>query len=629
MAHESFEDSQVAHLLNEHFVSIKLDREERPDIDKVYQLAHQLLTGRPGGWPLTLFCNPTDLTPFFAGTYFPLTARHGLPGFKDVLKRVIELVHNQPSQLISQGLRVKEALERIQTQASASVSLNDQPFIELDTWLSERFDGTYGGFGGAPKFPHTEQLEYLYMRYAESVKRPEPDLNALYRLSLTLTRMAEGGVYDQIAGGFFRYSVDSYWMIPHFEKMLYDNGLLLSIYSKAALLTGERLFIQITRQLADWLLRDFSDSSGLFVASQDADSLGHEGLYYLWNPQQLAEVLKNDDLNIFTRRFGLDRSPNFEQSEWHLHAHVDRNELAGEFKLDVATIDQSLETSRLILKKQRDQRVAPTIDPKLIVAWNAMAIEGLIQASIAVDEPRYLKAAQAALDQLDKHAWVNNRLVSVIQSNEMPLPAVLDDVAFLLKASLASLQAEYRACDEKRLFKLINECETYFKADDGGYWYTAHDSQKLINRPRSVHDEAIPSAAAIATQTILRTGFLFGKFDYLQSAQFAINSVSSTLATHPAGMASWLSALSELQSPPTVIILRGPASRIHPFVPLLRQRPGPHRLHLILADEQLDPAGCLTDKPSHPEGILYVCDGFSCQAPLIGHDNIQRRLTAL
>jgi len=616
MAHESFEDLTVANLLNEHFISIKVDREERPDLDKVYQLAHQLLTGRGGGWPLTLFLDPQDLTPFFAGTYFPLKPRYGMPAFSDLLAQVLTVYRSKRAELNAQAQRLITALADTRRLPTTAVTLTDEPLAKADQWLTERFDQVYGGFGGAPKFPHSEQLEYLCRRYSASYKSTEPSLQALYQLSLTLTRMAEGGLFDQLGGGFYRYSVDDYWMIPHFEKMLYDNGLLLSVYAKAALITGERLFLEITRRLADWLLREFEDASGLFYASQDADSEGHEGKFYVWQPDEIKALLNPQSFELMSRRFGLDRVANFENEHWHLHAFVDRTELAQEFSLAVNEVDQRLSDGLGVLYQHRQKRIAPTIDPKLITAWNAMAIEGLIQASRTLQQPHLLRHAQNALDAIDRSCFVNDRLISVRVGQDRYSFAFLDDVAYLLKASLASVQREFRWSDLNRCRRLADELLRYFRAEDGGFWMSAHDAEPLIDRPRSIHDEAIPCAAAIATHSLLRLGYLLNEPSWIDVATQALTQVSSALMRHPAGLISWLEPLSETLRPPQLLILRGEAQQLRDWQALIDGFVNPHRLVLALPDETC--RELLTDKPSRASGVVYCCDGFVCQAPI--HD---------
>ncbi len=291
MAHESFEDEATAALMNELFINIKVDREERPDLDKIYQLAQQVLTQHAGGWPLTMFLSHDTQQPFFGGTYFPPTPRHGLPGFKDLLQRVAQYYRDHQTELQQQHQALLRVFDDLQPEPYRMDALDSSPIQNTRATLQSQFDTQFGGFGGAPKFPHPRTLEFLLRHWRASSGAEQPDLHALYMCALTLTRMAEGGVYDQLGGGFYRYSVDQYWMIPHFEKMLYDNAELLRVYAQAATATGDPLFKRITQETASWLLRDMRAPEGSFWSTLDADSEGHEGRYYVWDAAQVARLL--------------------------------------------------------------------------------------------------------------------------------------------------------------------------------------------------------------------------------------------------------------------------------------------------------------------------------------------------
>src|SRR5690349_5579318 len=313
MAHESFEDEATAKLMNDLFVNIKVDREERPDLDKIYQFAHQVLTQRGGGWPLTMFLAHDDQKPFFGGTYFPNQPRYGMPAFGTILRRVAEYYREQREELRAQNESLMAVYADLTPEpAGAAVPLTAAPIDGLRQQLAGSFDKRYGGFGDAPKFPHPASIDRLLHHWHASAVTTAPDLQALYMATLTLTRMAEGGLYDQLGGGFARYSVDQFWMIPHFEKMLYDNGALLASYAEAALATGEPLFERITNETGEWLLREMRDESGGFWSAYDADSEGHEGKFYVWSREEAEAALEPLEWRVFSRRFGFDESPNFE-----------------------------------------------------------------------------------------------------------------------------------------------------------------------------------------------------------------------------------------------------------------------------------------------------------------------------
>ena len=312
MAHESFEDDAIADVMNRLYVNVKVDREERPDVDKIYQTAHQLLTQRGGGWPLTMFLDGDNRRPFFGGTYFPSEPRHGLPAFTDLLQKVSVFYQEQRDEIRTQSKQLLDIFKTLEPAGSDDATpLTAQPLQQARDTFAETFDRDYGGFGSAPKFPHATTIDRLLRHWRASANDVEPDLDALLMSTLSLTRMADGGLFDHVGGGFSRYSVDKYWQIPHFEKMLYDNGPLLALYAQAALATGESLFIDTANATADWMLADMQADNGGFFSTRDADSEGEEGLYYLWTPEQVEKLL-GDDYGLFARRFGLDQEANFE-----------------------------------------------------------------------------------------------------------------------------------------------------------------------------------------------------------------------------------------------------------------------------------------------------------------------------
>ena len=331
MAHESFEDPATAALMNELFVNIKVDREERPDLDKIYQVAQQLLTHGSGGWPLTMFLTPQEQQPFFGGTYFPKEPRYGMPAFGELLRRVAEYYQTQGAAIVAQGAQLQAAFAALVPEAARGVVLDESPLARARAALDQTFDSDFGGFSRAPKFPHAQSIERCMRQWYATSAGTGPDLKALYMGTLTLTRMAEGGLYDQLGGGFARYSVDGSWMIPHFEKMLYDNAQLLCEYSRAHLATGEALFARIANETANWVLRDMHAPQGGFYSSLDADSQGHEGKFYVWSLSEVQALLTPEEYAAFSLRFGLDQPANFE-GEWHLHTSGSIDAIAGSLK---------------------------------------------------------------------------------------------------------------------------------------------------------------------------------------------------------------------------------------------------------------------------------------------------------
>ncbi|MCU0734230.1 MAG: thioredoxin domain-containing protein, partial [Methylotetracoccus sp.] len=440
MAHESFEDADTAALMNELFVNIKVDREERPDLDKIYQLAHQLLTRRAGGWPLTVFLDPYQHLPFFAGTYFPKTPRFNLPGFSQVLRRVASYYQERHDDFQANQQALQSVLDAMNAEPPAAATMDERVLIRAEDALAENFDPVHGGFGQAPKFPHTSDLALLQTRARIGRRVNERNLRIVEK---SLTAMALGGIYDHLGGGFFRYSVDAHWGIPHFEKMLYDNGPLLALYSEAWQVIGNPLFRRVTEETADWVLREMQADDGGFFSSLDADSEGVEGNYYAWDRTEIAAVLPDREARIFQAAFGLEEIPNFEQ-RWHLYRAKSDADLAQEFGVEPEKIDDVLRTARQTLLLRRDVRVRPGRDEKVLVAWNALMIKGLARAGRILDRSDWVAAAYRAFDFIHAHCWHDGRLRAAWKDGKAPLNAYLDDHVMLIDAALELLQAEWR-----------------------------------------------------------------------------------------------------------------------------------------------------------------------------------------
>src|ERR1700733_15067670 len=520
MAHESFEDPATAALMNQLFVNIKVDREERPDLDKIYQVAQQLITQGNGGWPLTMFLTPGQQTPFFGGTYFPKEARYGMPAFGDLLRRVAQYYHSHGAEIAAQNAQLKLAFTRLEPEPAAGDTTPDpSPLHEARTALERSFDADFGGFSQAPKFPHPGSIERCLRHWYASSAATSPDLQALYMASLTLTRMAEGGLYDQLGGGFSRYSVDSRWMIPHFEKMLYDNGQLLCEYSRAALATGESLFARIAGETADWVLRDMRSPQGGFYSSLDADSEGHEGKFYVWTVSEVQARLTAQEFAAFSRRFGLDRGANFE-GEWHLHTYEPVDAIAAALGESAQAVTALIESARAKLLQVRTLRVWPARDEKILTAWNALTIKGLAIASRVLHRPDLADAATAAVDFIHRTLWRDGRLLATTKDGRAHLPAYLDDYAFLADALLELLQTRWGGRDLEFARALVDVMiEQFMDRDGGGFFFTAAEHERLIHRSKTFNDESIPAGNGVAASVLTRLGYLLGKVLYLEAAE--------------------------------------------------------------------------------------------------------------
>ena len=615
MAHESFEDPATAAVMNELFVNIKVDREERPDLDRIYQLAHQMLIQRGGGWPLTMFLSPIDHRPFFGGTYFPKDSRHGLPAFADLLPRVAEFYSTRAQDIAQQSHALKQAFEEISPPpAEPGMALTDEPIAVAREMLAREFDSRFGGFGRAPKFPHPATIEFLLRTWRSSAGQEEPDLHALYMATLTLTRMCEGGIYDQLGGGFARYSVDEFWMIPHFEKMLYDNGQLLGNLAHAAIATGDELFARVASETADWLMRDMQSPEGGYWSTLDADSEGHEGRFYVWTPEEVRKHLEPDEFEVFVRRFGLDQPANFEGA-WHLHVYRSVPDIAQELSISEDQAKDRLDRARAKLLQVRNRRVWPGRDEKILTSWNGLAISGMAIAARALQRPDLADSALRAVDFIRKHLWQNGRLLAVSKDGRSRFPAYLDDYAFLLDGLLELLQTSWRSEDLAFADELAATLLRHFEdKEHGGFYFTADDHEALMHRSRTFSDEAVPSGNAIAAKALTRLGLLLGNTDYLDAAARTLRASWPQLERYPHGHAAMLVALEEHLDPPQIVIVRGEASKS--WQHQLDRVYAPRRLIFAIPSDARDLPAALAEKKPMGDTVAYVCTGMSCSPPV-------------
>jgi uncharacterized protein YyaL (SSP411 family) len=618
MAHESFEDERTAAVMNELFVNVKVDREERPDVDKIYQVAQQLLTQRTGGWPLTMFLDGDNRRPFFGGTYFPNEPRHGMPAFTSLLEKVAEHYEKKRDEIRRQGERMLDVFAQIEpAPADADVELIEKPLLAVRESLAQNFDREYGGFGDAPKFPHPTTLDRLLRHWRNTAGDAEPDVEALYMAALTLARMAEGGLFDHVGGGFYRYSVDRYWQIPHFEKMLYDNGPLLAIYAQAAIATGDDLFAGAANATADWMLSDMRDANGGFYATRDADSEGHEGLYYLWDPDEVGELV-GDDYPVFAKRFGLDKAANFE-GRWHLTI---REQITDE---EAAAVERAKNS----LLKRRAERVPPGRDEKQLTSWNALAIRGLTIAGRALGRPELVDAASGAVDFLRGNLVREGRLFASYKDGQARFAAYLDDHAFLLDALLEQLQSQWNS--EHLAFALqIAELllERFEDTEHGGFWFTANDHEELIHRSKPLADEAVPSGNGIAALALQRLGFLLGETRYLDAAERALRAGWRAMSEYPHGHVSLLAALEEFLEHPEIVIIRGEHEEIGRWRDSAAKIYAPRRLVFALPSGEDELPGALADRaPIEGETVAYRCVGTHCELPVTTWEALAEQLS--
>ena len=614
MAHESFEDEQTAQLMNAYFVNIKVDREERPDLDKIYQVSQILINQRNGGWPLSMFLTPTNQLAFHGGTYFPKVARYGMPAFQDILERVHHYYSRNRDDISRQNTAMQEALQQIYMPSAVSDITTSVLTENAERTLHATYDSLYGGFGSAPKFPQVNLLEFLIMLWVRDSAKAQSAAIAL----TTLKKMCQGGIYDQIGGGFCRYSVDKWWLIPHFEKMLYDNGQLSGLLAQAWSITHDEVFCRKAIETNDWVLRDMQSPQGAYYSSLDADSEGIEGKYYYWDKDELQELLATD-YDIAASYFGIEGTPNFE-GHWHLQEKHDIADIAKNFNMSAATMREKMTDIKQKLLKRRTLRVMPGRDDKILTSWNALMIKGMALSAYLLDRSKYYRSAKRALDFIRGYMLNDGRLYAVCKSDQAHTNAYLDDYAFLIDAILYQNQAHWCSEDFNLAYRLSNVMLDYFEdIQHGGFYFTSHDHEQLVQRPRTLTDEAMPAGYSLAITALFRVGTLLGEERFINAAGRAIVQAKSAMESSPHNYATLLNAAIEYDSDFEYIIIRGDEAICEQWLRITAEHYHPARLCFAIPAMATELPAALADKKaasSHGRGIAYPCRGQSCQAPL-------------
>ena len=618
MAHESFEDEDTAKIMNEHFLNIKVDREERPDIDQIYQTAHQILTQRTGGWPLTMFLDPINQQPFFGGTYFPNKARHGLPGFSDLLIRISNYFANEKDTINNQNKKLEEIYKKIKPVTLSKDKKMDQTPITLSrSLIEENFDTEYGGIGNAPKFPQPTSIERLLRHWRNTAFSDKPDIESLFLSTLTLKNMAEGGIYDQLGGGFFRYSVDRYWQIPHFEKMLYDNGLLLSLYANAYIATGDELFKKITNETSDWILKEMRSENGGFYSSLNADSEGYEGKYYAWDKNEIKNILDEEEFKIIEQHFSLDQKPNFEKQH-HLTIKRNLDNLSESMKYEEDTLSRKIDKARSNLLKTRESREKPSLDKKQLTSWNALVVKGLAISGRILGRDDLVQAASKAIDFIMNNKMKENKLMSCFVDQKSKIPAYLDDHAFLLDAIMELLQSRWNTVHLNFAVQIADHLiNNFFDEKDGGFYFTANDHEKLIFRPKPMYDDALPSGNGVAAFALQRLGFLTGDEKYLSASKRTLENSFELLTKTPQGHLTLINTLEEYFDHPEIIIITGEVSEISKWKESTNKIYSPKRMIIAIPSDDKDLPSALDNKKCiNKKTTAYVCKGSKCSKPI-------------
>ena len=626
MAHESFEDPETAELMNRLYVNVKVDREERPDLDRIYQSAHQALVQRGGGWPLTMFLAPDDLTPFFAGTYFPREPRYGMPAFKEVLERVAEFYRDRKQELAEQRAELHKLFKSLGDQATPPVdALDAAPIGDALGVLLKSFDPRDGGFGRAPKFPHPTDIELLlHMAVNPGVER-ETRRTCQHMATLSLRRMAQGGIYDHLGGGFSRYSVDNSWSIPHFEKMLYDNGPLLQLYAQAWRLTGEGIFRQTALETAAWVMREMQSPEGSYYSSLDADSEGHEGRFYAWTRDEVRALLKEEEFIALAAHYGLNDPPNFE-GQWHLRMTLDMARVVPTLRPD-ATTQTLLDSAREKLFGARQQRIKPGLDDKVLTAWNGLMIRGMANAGRLLSRPEYVDSAARAAGFIRANLWSDGRLHAVWRRGEAKLPAYLDDHAFLLAGVLELMQARWDGSWLTWARELADTLLARFEDKErSGFWFTASDQPTPLYRPKSYSDESMPSGNAVAARALIALGHLCTDPAYLDAGERTLKAAFPAMRQYPESHAAMLLALEHMLDPPPLVVLRGEHDALEDWRAELASQYDPRRLVLSIPPGAAGAIGLLGRCMPRGDACAYVCTGTTCSLPITSVESFARTL---
>jgi uncharacterized protein YyaL (SSP411 family) len=624
MEHESFENEAIAVLMNELFVNIKVDREERPDIDEVYMNAVQILTGR-GGWPMTVFLTPEG-KPFYGGTYFPPEDRYGVPGFPRVLKAVADAYHQKPKDVERSVTQILGALNRMSALPESERPFARDALERAVAELSRGYDPDYGGFGQAPKFPNAGVFE-LFLRHSRSSKNQR----SLDMVTHTVTKMAEGGIYDHLGGGFHRYSVDAKWLVPHFEKMLYDNAQLVRIYVDAFRITGDPLFKRVVEETVAYLLREMLHGEGGFYSTQDADSEGEEGKFFVWSPAEVLEILGEERGEVFCRMFDVSDLGNFEGKNI-LHPILSVDQAAKYFGRSAGAIEQLIAEAKTNLFKAREKRIKPFRDEKILASWNGLMLSGLAAAYQVTSDDRYRVAAQQTVEFIFSRMFAHGFLLHSYKDGQARLRGFLDDYAFLIVGLIDLYEALLEPALLTRAAGLADTMNREFWDDHGGgFFFSGQSGEKLITRAKPAFDGSIPSGNSVAVTALLRLYHYAGNQDYLDKAEKTLRLFYDAMEQQPFGFAHMMAALDWYLEKPKEIVVVGEKNDA-----AVRELLGNiHRLYLPNRTLQVaDPAQPLRQvsplledkKQLDGKPTVYVCQHFTCSRPITEWEELRTLL---
>ncbi len=611
MEHESFENPQIAALMNEHFINVKVDREERPDLDDIYMKAVQAMTGS-GGWPMSVFLTP-ELEPFFGGTYFPPVRRYGRPSWPEIVQSLGLAWRNDRESIAKRGRALADMIRKPQVAAG---DLDPNALALAYAMLGQNYDPEWGGFGGAPKFPHAMDIRLVLRHWLRT-----QDPAALAMATHTLDRMAAGGMYDQLGGGFHRYSTDEKWLIPHFEKMLYDNALLVPAYLEGYLATGNAEYARIARECCEWVLREMVTPEGAFASTQDADSEGEEGKFFVWTPKELDLVLGSRVGRWAAEWWNVTDEGNFEHGRSALWRPEPADKVAASLKLERGELEAAMVQARAKLLAARELRIKPGTDDKVLTSWNGLMISALAQAYQVLGDERHLTAARRAADYLLAHLRTpEGRLLATSRGGRAKLNAYLDDHAFLIAGLLDLYEADFDPRWIEEALALERVVHAHFAdAENGGWFTTSDDHEQLIARLKSPQDGALPAGQSVHVLNLLRLAELTGKGELARRAESAIRSIGLVLNRYPQAFSQMLAAVDFLAAGPREIVIAGERDdpRTRTLLTAVRSRFLPQRV-VALSDARSDATlmPLLDGKNADERGPrAFVCRNYACKSP--------------
>jgi len=644
MERESFENEDIAALMNQHFVSIKVDREERPDIDNIYMQAVQAMT-QQGGWPMTVFLTP-DGRPFYGGTYFPPRdrqyGRETMPGFPRILLTMADYYEHHREEVEEQANQVADFLkQRSSTPLRSKGGINPVGTMPLEMLsnasreLAAEFDPVHGGFGNAPKFPNTMSLEFLLRTHQHRLhgeigtKATRPELEIV---EVSLQHMANGGIYDQLGGGFHRYSVDAAWLVPHFEKMLYDNALLSRLYLHAYLVTGNPFYERIVRETLDYVVREMFSPVGGFYSTQDADSEGEEGKFYVWTPAKIEAALPHEDAALFMLYYDVTQSGNFEGKNI-LHVDQDAQTVADKAEVSLEALQASLKRSREILFRVREKRVKPGRDEKILTSWNGLMLRSFAEAARYLDRPDYLQVATQNAEFLLRELYRDGRLLRTFKDGRSHLKGYLEDYTFLADGLLALYETSFDPRWFVEARRLMDEAIKLFADEqNGGFFDTGSDHEALVSRPKDIMDNATPAGNSVAVDVLLRLAAFTGEEEYRQRADDYLRPIADVMVQHPQAFGHVLGALDFAISQSKEIAITGdphqPDTRA--LLEVVNTRYLPNSVLACAAPTNLEAIQAiplLADRPQKDDkATAFVCQNFACLAPVNAPEELEKLL---